>query len=430
MTSKEIERVTVIKEMAAKKCTAAEVGRILGISSRQAKRLLRLFRMSGEMGLVSNRRGAGNAHSELTKQTTLSLLRSEQYKGFGPTFASEKLQEYADIQVNRETVRQWMIEAGLWSGKRRHKLMLHQSRLRRPRFGELIQIDGSPHDWFEGRSPKCCLLVFIDDATSRIMHLRFERAETTMGYFRCVKEYVLQHGCPLAFYSDRYGVFAVNKGNADGKATGETQFQRAMRTLDIDMILANSPQAKGRVERANQTLQDRLIKEMRLCDISTMEQANVWLLKFIQAHNDKFAVEAANPSNAHRDLEVSTEQLDLALSIQETRKLSKNLETQYRGLIYQIVRPGTGYSFRHAAVMVREHMDGSVAIYKGNQLLQHKIIDKTLSAAEVVDKKALNVELDKRIVARALRRLEQAKALASDPDTSTNKRAAQLPNAA
>jgi len=193
MSIKEINIVGIMKQLIDKKLTMKEAGVVMGISSRQAKRLLRRFRKEGEKGLIGKWRGSGKTYKEDFK-AKIMLIVSEQYKDFRPTFAAEKLYELNGFKINRETMRQWMIEGKLWKGKKRKIVVTHQSRARRSRIGELIQIDGSPHDWFEGRAPKCCLLIFIDDATSRIMHLRFEEAETTLGYFRCVKDYVLQYG--------------------------------------------------------------------------------------------------------------------------------------------------------------------------------------------------------------------------------------------
>jgi hypothetical protein len=353
--------------------------------------------------MIGKWKGCGRAYTESDKQGVISILSTKQYKGFKPTFASEKLRERSDTKsVNRETLRQWMMSAGLWSGKKRNKLVTHQSRARRSRAGELVQIDGSHHDWFEGRAPKCCLLVFIDDATSSLMHLRFESAETTMGYFRCVKAYILKHGRPAALYSDRYGVFTVNVPDKVSGLYGTTQFQRAMKELKIEMILANSPQAKGRVERANQTLQDRLIKEMRLLDISSMEEANAWLPEYIEVYNDKFAHEALDATDGHRALDISHERLDATLSIQETRRLSKNLEVQYKTVTYQVQRPGTGYGLRHAQVAVCERMDGTITIHKGEEVLKYETIGKSLHKAEVADRKEVDALLDSKLIKRAI----------------------------
>ncbi len=173
-----------------------------------------------------------------------------------PTFAAEKLNACEGLKLSKETLRQWMIAAGIWKKRTRKKAYsIHQSRERRTRFGELVQIDGSHHDWFEGRGPKCCLLVFVDDATSRIIGLHFDKSETTLGYMHLIQQHLKHYGRPLAYYSDKHGIFKVTKKGANGKDQ-DTQLHRALKTLQIELICAHSSQAKGRVERNNQTLQD------------------------------------------------------------------------------------------------------------------------------------------------------------------------------
>jgi hypothetical protein len=236
------------------------------------------------------------------------------------------------------------------------RVVIHQLRERRPRLGELVQIDGSPHDWFEGRAPKCTLLVFVDDATSRLMYLQFVEAETTFNYFAGVRSYITAFGKPLAFYSDKFGVFRVNMPNPLS-GTGLTQFGRALKELDIELICAHSPQAKGRVERANQTLQDRLTKELRLGGISSLEQANAYLPEFIAAYNKRFAVAPRSTESAHRSLSKGAD-LDRILTLCERRTLSKNLTLSYNNVIYQIKTKRCAYTMRQAHVEVRERHPG------------------------------------------------------------------------
>jgi len=207
-----------------------------------------------------------------------------------------------ELTLSVETVRKLMVEEGLWKPKAAKKPVIHQMRERRARYGELIQIDGSPHDWFEGRAAKCTLLVMIDDATSRLMQLRFAPAETTFSYFAAVRGYIGEHGKPLAFYSDKYSVFRVNAKEAE-TGSGVTQFGRAMEELAVGLICAHSPQAKGRVERVNQTLQDRMVKEMRLQGVSGIEEGNLFVPKYIEEFNKRFGVEARSDENAHRPLQ-------------------------------------------------------------------------------------------------------------------------------
>jgi hypothetical protein len=287
-----------------------------------------------------------------------------------------------------------MIEQELWTGKTRKKLIVHNTRERRPRFGELVQIDGSPHDWFEGRAPKCCLLVFIDDATSIIIAARFEPTETTLGYMRCVRYHIEKYGIPFGYYCDRHGIFRKNKKDCvDGRLT-DTQLQRALRALGIELICAWSPQAKGRVERANQTLQDRLVKEMRLRNISSIDEGNAYLEEFIAKHNERFAAAPQNPGDAHRPLFHSAEGLRRILSVQSERKLSKNLECSHNGILYQITGQGHGYRLRHAAVTICEGMNGDVRIYHGERALPYTIMPCERKQPLIIDAKEINSYVD------------------------------------
>lgn len=395
MSMQEVERATVIKQVVGKRLKQGAAASLLKITVRQIKRLVRAYRAHGTEGLLSKRRGmpGQNRHSGDLKTQTKELVQKHYYD-FGPTFASEKLHEAHNIKVNKETLRQWMMEWELWKAKRHKKVVIHQSRERRACFGELVQIDGSPHDWFEGRSPESeyCLLVAIDDATGKLLGLRFEKEETTMGYFKLTRTYLEKHGRPLAFYSDKYGVFRVNRKACEDH---ETQFGRAMRELNIELICANSPQAKGRVERVNQTLQDRLVKGMRLRNISSMDEANVYLPEFIEDFNTRFAVEPKSEIDAHRKDLPTAKQLDLIFSIRINRTLSKNLELCHDNVIYKVQTNKPGYGLRYAKVSVCEDLSGKVyLLYKG-RILKHTCLPKQKHAPKIVDAKQLNDEMEK-----------------------------------
>jgi hypothetical protein len=230
----------------------------------------------------------------------LSIVR-ERYADFGPTFAAEKLAEHHGCSVSRETLRGWMIADGLWIDRRHRIASPHQPRRRRDCLGELVQIDGSEHAWFETRGESCTLLAFVDDATSRLMQLRFVASESAFDYFRATRAYLEAHGKPVAFYSDKHNIFRVNAKDAVG-GDRITQFGRALMDLNIDIICANSPQAKGRIERAFGTLQDRMVKELRLAEISTVAAANAWLPDFIAGYNARFGRQPANAKDLHRPL--------------------------------------------------------------------------------------------------------------------------------
>ena len=392
MSTRELERAAVIKQVAAQKLTQEEARQQLKLSKRQVIRLVKKYRLEGVSAFVSKRRGrsSNRQHDELTKKAIKELVH-RLYADFGPTYAAEKLVECHQLSINKETLRQWMMEWSLWKAKRHKKVTLHQSRERRPCFGELIQIDGSHHDWFEGRAPACCLLVFIDDATSRLVGLRFEEEETTAGYFTLARDYLEKFGKPLALYSDKFGVFRVNHPD---KEDAETQFGRALRELDIELICANSPQAKGRVERANGTLQKRLTREMRLQNISSLEAANVFLPKFLEDYNRRFSVAPKSTQDAHRKNLPTSEALDLIFGFQYERKLSKNLELSYNNVIYQVQTLGIGYALRHAKIKVHQDLKGVVTlVYKGRQLdyLEHK---KQKRSPDILNSKELNKHLD------------------------------------
>jgi len=364
----------------------------LGLSKRQVIRLVKDFRRDGEKALISKRRGkAGNhAHSREFKLKIKEMVENN-YSDFGPSFAAEKLLIINKIKINKETLRQWMSEWGLWKAKLKKVLKLQQSRARRSSFGELIQIDGSHHDWFEGRREKCCLLVFIDDATSRLVGLRFEEEETSEGYFKLCRSYVETYGRPLALYSDKFSVFRIN---LPGQEEAQTQFGRAMSELDIELICAHSAPAKGRVERANGTLQDRLVKELRLRAINTLEEANAYLPEFIAEHNERFAVEPRNNINAHREEMPEAQTLDLIFSFQHERKLSKQLETSYDKRIFQIQEVGKGYRLQYKAVIICENMQGEIQILYQRSKLNFNEYKKQQRAPEIIDSKGLEKKME------------------------------------
>jgi hypothetical protein len=266
-------------------------------------------------------------------------------------------------------------------------------RERRACFGELVQIDGSDHDWFEGRGPRCSLLVLMDDATGQLMELWFVAHESFFGYCEAVRHYFERCGKPVAFYSDKHGIFRVNNEQTVGLGSGMTQFGRAMQELDIQIICANSPQAKGRVERANQTLQDRLVKELRLRGISDMDSANAYLPEFREDFNRRFAVAPRSTHDAHRPL-LKTENLEVILTRQKTGLLSKNLTVQANKIIYQIQSDRPDYTLRHAQVTVCENAKGEVTILYQNQPLSFTLYHKPVRQAEVADTKTLDRKIN------------------------------------
>lgn len=389
MSTKELTRLEVLQRLKEKRLQQKEAAQLLGLSVRQVKRLWRQYRKGGAKGLVSKKRGQASNHrlDAGVVQQVLDLLK-EKYADFGPTLAHEKLVEVDRLQLSRESVRKLMIEEGLWKPRRVKKAEVHQLRERRACFGELIQIDGSDHPWFEERGERCTLLVFIDDATGQLGELWFVPEETFFGYCEAARHYFEHYGKPLTFYSDRHGIFRVNQPQPLGMTSGLTQFGRAMQELDIQIICAHSPQAKGRVERVIQTLQDRLVKELRLRSISTIEAGNAFLPEFRADFNRRFAVPARSTQDAHRPL-LPSNNLDLILTHQQTGVLSNNLTVQYHKVIYQIQTERPTYALRKAPVTICENVKGEVTILYKNNPLSYTTYKKLPPQAEVVDTKQL-----------------------------------------
>ena len=370
MSEAERERAFVVRQCIAGVLSQAEASERLGIGVRQVKRLVRNWRREGDAGLISRQRGRPS-HRRMSEAlgSRIRALLTETYPDFGPTLAAEKLLERDGIKVSAETVRRVQIELDLWRPKRRRAKRVFQLRDRRARFGELIQIDGSPHDWFEGRAPRCTLIVFIDDATGQLTALRFAPVESCKAYLETLREHVLAHGTPLAFYSDRHGIFRINAKDAAG-GDGKTAFGRVVERLEIGLINALTPQAKGRVERANQTLQDRLVKEMRLRGIGSMEEGQAFLAAFMGLWNEKFAVEARDPRSAHRPWTRSGHELELMLASRDERTLSKALTFSYGGKKYCVDTPGPGTAMRGGKILVHRLIDGRLHVTYKDRVLR------------------------------------------------------------
>jgi predicted DNA-binding protein (UPF0251 family) len=390
MSNRELTRLEAMQRLKDKRLTQKEAAQRLGISTRQVKRLWQAYRKKGAKGLVSARRGkpSNNRLDAGVAQQALDLIK-EKYEDFGPTLAHEKLTEIHGLSLSRESVRKLMIEEGIWKAKRVKKSTVHQMRERRACFGELVQIDGSDHAWFEDRGAKCTLLVYIDDATGQLLELWFVPDETFFAYGEASRHYFERYGKPIAFYSDKHGIFRVNQEQNTGLGSGLTQFGRAMQDLDIQILCANSPQAKGRVERANQTLQDRLVKELRLRGISDIQAGNAYLPEFREDFNHRFAVVPRSTHDAHRPL-LKTENLDIILSHQDTRTLSKNLTVQFNKVIYQIQSNRPGYALRNAQVTICENDQAEITILYKNKSLSYTIYHKPVRQAEIVDTKTLD----------------------------------------
>ncbi len=399
MSAKERERAHVMRAVADRRLRQGRAGELLGLGVRQIKRLVASYRRRGDRGLVSGRRGKPS-NNRLAGDVVVRIETAlrERYGDFGATLACEKLAEHEGIAVSAETVRQMQIRLGLWQPKRRRKKRVFQIRERRARFGELIQVDGSHHDWFEGRGPRCALLVFIDDATSRLTGLLFAEAETTRGYLALLRSHILAHGVPLALYSDRHGIFRVNAKDVES-GDGLTELGRVVGRLKIEQICATTPQAKGRVERANQTLQDRLVKELRLADISDMAAGQAFLPGFMARYNAQFAVAPRDAEDAHRQWEEGAEALDATLARHDDRRLSKALTFSAGGAVHCIKTRDAGIALRGARVTVRHYLDGRMDVVFKDRVLPYTTVRRLPRAAAVEDDKTLDARVDA-IVAR------------------------------
>lgn len=406
MSNQEVDRLEVIQLTNEHQLTQQQAAERLHLSVRQIKRLAKRYREKGAQGLISKHRGkpANNTIGLAVKQDALALIKST-YTDFSPTFAHEKLTEQHGLSFSVETLRKWMIEDTIWKPKSVKKARIHQSRPRRSSRGELIQIDGSPHLWFEDRGESCTLIVFIDDATSELMGLHFTPTETTQAYMGTLSTYLEQHGRPVSLYSDKHSIFRVNMANCEGELT---QFSRALKTLDIEAIHANTPQAKGRVERANKTLQDRLVKELRLLGISTIDEANQYLPEFMKQHNQRFAVEPRSDIDAHRKLLHNETEVKQILSIHHQRKLTKNLSCQLNNIEYQIITKTKGYRLRQSNVTLCEAFNGEITILQKGNTFAFRTLNKGEKPIPVVDEKTLHHAIEQA-------KLKQAKQLSYKP---------------
>jgi hypothetical protein len=363
---------------------------VLALSTRQGHRLLKAYRLGGGGAIAHKARGrpSNNKLADEVRDRAVRLVRST-YADFGPTLAAEMLADKHGLKVSRETLRGWMIEAGLWLSRRQRR-RFHQPRLRREASGELVQIDGSEHRWFEDRADPCTLLVFIDDATGRLMQLRFAPSESAFTYFEALKGYLEAHGCPVAFYSDRHSIFRVTRKDAKG-GQGMTQFGRALAELDIEILCANSSQAKGRVERVNRTSQDRLVKELRMAEISGIEAGNAFLPGFTARFNARFAVAPARPGDLHRPLNVPPERLRTILCRREQRYVSRQLTLSYDRLRIMLERNDMTIGLAGKYVDTYAFADGQLEVRWRGLSLPYRAFDKDqrVSHAAIVENKRL-----------------------------------------
>jgi hypothetical protein len=378
MTQADRDRLVTLKKAKKKLIRQEDAGAELGISIRQVQRLLRALKERGDKAVIHALRGkASNRKIEGSiEQEAVKILSTPVYEGFGPTLAAEYLGKRHGIHASKETVRKWMMAGKLWRGKKAKVKAVHTWRPRRSRFGEMVQWDTSEHDWLEGRGEKLYLIAMIDDATSRLF-ARFVRHDSTEENMKLLWSYLEKFGRPLLFYTDKASLFhnpekhkrdepGVEK---DAVEMPPTQIGRALRELGITWTPANSPQAKGRVERNFGTAQDRLVKGMRVAGVKTIEQANQYLNSdYLVWWERELTVGAANADDAHRPLD-KTHNLASSLSYVEQRQVRPDYTLRWNGKLYQIDRLAITTGLRGANVRVEQRLDGTLAVRHGTRYL-------------------------------------------------------------
>lgn len=398
MTQADRDRLVTLKKAKKKLITQAEAAAELQVSVRHVKRMLKALGERGDRAVVHGLRGRASNRKidETVRQTAAKILSAEVYRGFGPTLASEHLAKDHGIEVSRETLRMWMQAAGLWKGRRRRVERPHLWRERRSRCGELVQWDTSDHDWLEGRGKERLYLIsMIDDATSRL-YARFVLSDSTAENMRTLQGYLEAYGRPVAFYTDKASLFRNNEKrqrdapgvDQDSRAMPPTQIGRALQELGIVWIAAHSPQAKGRVERSFDTAQDRLVKEMRVAGVKTLEEANQYLRdEFLPWWNRTLTVEPASADDAHRRLD-QQHNLAAILSHVETRQVKGNYTVAVDGQHYVIAKGSIRTGLRGAPVRVERRLDGTLAMRFENRYLEFDLCKEPVKTAAATKPKA------------------------------------------
>ncbi len=376
MTEKELSKYDVIKNLINGKINGTDASKQIGVSTRHVRRLKQTVIQSGVEGLIHGSRGKeSNRKLDPDILEKIEELLKEKYYDFGPTFAAEKLDEDDKIIVGKETVRTILTKLKLWQPKPRKqsKKKWHIWRARKDNYGEMQQFDGSYHVWFG--DIETCLLLSVDDATGKISHAKFDINESTVAVFKFWLEYFAIHGLPMSIYLDKFSTYKINHKNAVDNKEMITQFQRAMNQLGVKVITANTPQAKGRVERMNETLQDRLVKELRLAGITTMEEANKFLMKFIPKFNAKFAVVPNRRKDLHKNIVKSTKKkLSQILSIQDTRIVNNDYTVQFKNNYYQLDRIQTTTVYKKDKILVETHLNDEIKLRLRDCYLNYQVL--------------------------------------------------------
>lgn len=371
MSVKELRRVSVIRQTMEKQLTQVKAGALLGLTPRHIRRLIERVKQAGDQGLAHRGRGqpSNRRMAESVKAKALRLY-AQRYGDFGPTLAAEKLAEQQGLVVSAETLRSWLRAAGVDHFTRRKRP--HRAwRARKAHVGELVQLDGSHHDWLEGRGPRCVLMAYIDDASSRV-YARFYEYEGTIPALDSFGRYVKQHGIPLAVYTDKHTTYkSPVEPTVDDQLEGrkpQSQFERNLAEMGVKVIHAHSPQAKGRGERLFATFQDRLVKELRLAGITTLEAANRFLEEYLPRYNHRFAVPPAQTADLHRPIPAGRD-LDRMLCLKTPRVLRRDWTVAHHGQLYQVQT-----NVRATHVLVEERVDGTLRITHQGRRLDHEAI--------------------------------------------------------
>ncbi len=372
MSMKEAKRLHVVRQAMEKRITQAEAAQVIGLDLRQVQRIVRRVRQDGDHGICHRARGKkpNNLIPDKVKDKVIELCRGRYYE-FGPTHASEKLLEKDRVKVSVETLRTWFIEEGLPYRKRK-KRPHRQWRERKAYRGEMVQLDGSHHDWFEGRGPICVLMAYVDDATG-VVFARFYEYEGTIPAMDSFKRYIRRYGVPQSVYLDRHSTYkaTVHYQTIEDQLEDRqlmSQFEKSLRELSVKVIHAYSPQAKGRVERLFGTFQDRVIHEMRLAGVNNREEGNKFLITYLPKYNRQFGVVSSKEADLHRSFE-DRKELDRILSIRNNRALRNDFTVAHNKKLYQIKD-----NIRTKTVMVEERTDGSMRIIHNGQCLRYKEI--------------------------------------------------------
>lgn len=384
MSRAELEQVGIFERLVKREMKQKEGSKLLDLSIRQVKRKVKEYRKAGAVSLIHGNRGRpSNRATDEEKVNEALLLIEKKYSDFGPTLASEKLEENHGIIINHETLRKLMIKESMRKVKTKKIIVKHFWRERKECFGEMVQLDGSPHPWFEDRAEPCTLIAFIDDATSNVLWLEFAESESTESLMKSTGSYIEKFGRPASFYADRGVVYKVNLNNPDNERI--TQYGRAMNELHIKLINARSPEAKGRVENLFGTLQDRLVKELRLANISTMEEANKFVREiYLPKHNVRFAVKPKSETNLHKP--VDGYDLDSILCLKEDRKINNDFTVSYKTRFIQLEEKQNTIVRPKNLVTICEHLDGTIEIYLRKTKLNFKELPKRPEKQNMVAK--------------------------------------------